>query len=75
VESPPVVANGGVENGARGGGAPEAHNIYVTSSGVQLTTLQIQKDATLVKKSFSQKLHIKNLLNFHHGLFSLLCIY
>jgi hypothetical protein len=27
VESPPVLANGGVENEARGGGAPEAPNV------------------------------------------------
>jgi hypothetical protein len=60
-----------------GGGAPEAHNIHVVSSGVQLTILPDssgQKDATLVKRSISQNFIIEILFNFHHGLFSLLCI-
>jgi hypothetical protein len=38
VESPPVLANGGVEIGR---GAPEAHNVHVASCSVQLTILQL----------------------------------
>jgi hypothetical protein len=39
VESPPVLANGGVKMERVRGGAPEVHNVHVMSSGVQLTIL------------------------------------
>jgi hypothetical protein len=45
VESPPVLANGGVGNGARGEGPPKCPTYKVVSSGVQLPIL-VQIDHT-----------------------------